>query len=110
MGGWKGEGEKYTVWSGPKRVPVNMNVAGPWVMMLGWPVSLAGSQYRLREGARVGMAVVVSGTSSSVLVAEVDGRRSTRVVVITYVVRLLTLSTATTEPESRWNMVYGRPL
>ena len=75
-----------------------MKVAGPWVMVLGWPVVLLTWPTRCDE-ASVMMPVV----TLSVRVCVGDGRWSTRVDVMTRVVRLAL--TPMTDPESRCKRV-----
>jgi len=91
-----------SVCPGPKCVPVNKKVAGPWVIVLGGPVVLL-TLPSWRVDASVGEVIVA--LSVGVLVG--SDRWSTRVVVITYVVS--PASMFTTEPESRCKRVYGRP-
>jgi len=71
--------------------------------VLGWPVAFPHVCSYFRDALRVGRPLVML----SVWLWVGFGRWSDRVVVITYVV--WSASIPITDPESRWNMVYGSP-
>lgn len=84
-------------------MPVNINVAGPWVIVLGRPVVLLTRLSLFEAVVSVTILVVVL----SVVVVVGNGRWSTRVEVTTIVVN--PASMLSTEPEARCKRVYGKP-